>query len=337
LFSGCGGLSLGVVDALAATGQGAHCVAVDTDDTALAVYRRNLPHAETVKGDVMDIIDGDLGTPLTRTERKLRACIGEPVMLVGGPPCQGHSAFNNRTRHRDTRNALYSRMVRAAEVLKAEHVVIENVPGALNDRGRVVQTSIAQLEQLGYDTRVEVVDAAQLGVAQRRKRLVVMASRRPLVDGLIAAHRVPLRSVRWAIEDLKDVVSNALLDAPARSAPQTRRRIARLFAEDLYELPNSERPPCHAEGGHSYVSIYGRLRWDEPSQTVTTGFYSMCMGRNVHPSRPRTITAHEAARLQGLPDHFDFRDAGKRSELARLIGNAVPPKLGFAAAIELLR
>jgi DNA (cytosine-5)-methyltransferase 1 len=155
---------------------------------------------------------------------------------------------------------------------------------------------------------------------------------------MVAAHRVETpRSVRWAIADLESLQAQTLIDQPARSAPQTRGRIDRLFELDLYELPNEYRPPCHAEGNHSYASIYGRLRWDDPAQTVTTGFYSMCMGRNVHPSLRRTITAHEAARLQGFPDSFNFNSVSKRVDLARLIGNAVPPKLGYVIGLELLR
>src|SRR5204863_791570 len=132
------------------------------------------------------------------------------------------------------------------------------------------------------------------------------------------------------IADLEKGASDGLLDEPCASAPQTRRRIDVLFDNDLWDLPNEHRPTCHASGKHSYRSIYGRLRWDQPAQTITTGFYSMCMGRNVHPARRRTITAHEAARLQGIPDWFSFSDVERRGELARLIGNAVPPKLGFA-------
>jgi DNA (cytosine-5)-methyltransferase 1 len=78
------------------------------------------------------------------------------------------------------------------------------------------------------------------------------------------------------------------------------------------------------------------LRWDEPAQTITSGFYSMCMGRYVHPSRQRTLTAHEAARLQFIPDSFSFEAAGTRSALAEMIGNAVPPKLSYVLVRALL-
>lgn len=98
-----------------------------------------------------------------------------------------------------------------------------------------------------------------------------------------------------------------------------------------YDLPDYLRPDCHRLKQHSYKSVYGRLRWDQPAQTITTGFTSMGQGRYVHPARARTITPHEAARLQGFPDYFRFGE-GPRSVWCKLIGNAVPPALGEAVA-----
>jgi DNA (cytosine-5)-methyltransferase 1 len=263
-------------------------------------------------------------------------------VLVGGPPCQGHSDFNNRTRHRDHKNALYSTMVRAAEVLVPQHILIENVPGAINDRGAVVQRTADALVELGYFVAIGVIDLSDLGVPQRRRRLVLMASRTHAVtpEDVVERHRRPPCDVGWAIQDLEalpDEQRTSLLDAVAQSAPATRKRIAYLFDNDLADLPDRERPDCHAGGGHSYKSIYGRLAWDKPSQTITTGFYSMCMGRYVHPSRRRTITAHEAARLQYIPDWFSFDGVRQRTALAHMIGNAVPSRLSYAVAVEWLR
>ena len=340
LFSGCGGLSLGVGEAAAALGYDPSYSALDMNEVALGVYARNLPESQTILGDLSERIDGRLGARPTRREQAFLKEVSRCDVLVAGPPCQGHSAANNRTRHRDTRNLLYLTAVRAAELLEPEHVVIENVPGASSDRGGVVDLAAEELARIGYRIDRGVIDAGALGVPQRRRRLLLLASksRHPQVERLIQPDRVKKpRTVRWAFEDLERVRPRRLVDQPARSAPQTLERIDALFDNDLYELPNRFRPPCHADGGHSYVSIYGRLRWDEPAQTLTTGFYSMCMGRNVHPSRRRTITAHEAARIQGLPDWFCFDDVTKRVELSRMLGNAVPPRLGHAAAMELLR
>src|SRR6185312_3602501 len=103
--------------------------------------------------------------------------------------------------------------------------------------------------------------------------------------------------------------------------------MAFLFEHGLYDLPNNQRPECHRDGNHSYRSVYGRLRWTEPAQTITTGFGSMGQGRYVHPQRRRTLTPHEAARLQTFPDWFDFGKETRRGVLAKAIGNAVPPFL----------
>jgi DNA mismatch endonuclease (patch repair protein) len=109
-----------------------------------------------------------------------------------------------------------------------------------------------------------------------------------------------------------------------------------LIDHDQYDLPNSLRPKCH-HARHSYVSMYGRLRWDSPAQTITTGYGSMGQGRYVHPARPRTITPHEAARLQTLPDFFDLGRFSTRSTWAHVIGNAVPPLLGVHLGVPFLR
>jgi len=339
LFSGCGGLSLGVVEATRALGLGCDIrLAVDFELAATEVFRANFAPAQALTADILTVFDGRVGTHPTRAERRLASAVGDLDLLIGGPPCQGHSDLNNRTRRSDQKNELYFSMVRAAEVLRPEHVLIENVPGALNDRRSVVQRSMDALEDLGYAVSNGVVDMSSIGVPQKRKRLVVLASRtRPLnVDSIVSAYVVPTRSVRWAIEDLESAQAERLLDTPCNSASETRRRIKYLFDRDLYELPDSERPPCHATGDHTYSSIYGRLAWDAPSQTITTGFYSMCMGRYVHPSKQRTLTAHEAARLQMFPDYFDFSCVRRRGDLATMIGNAVPMKLSYLFARELL-
>ena len=340
LFSGCGGITLGVSEAARAVGRSCEVrLAVDFEPIATTVFAKNFPGTRVETADVRQFLPGTHGDRLVDVEKRVRKRVGEVDLLVGGPPCQGHSDLNNRTRRSDAKNELYLSMVRAAEVFEPSHILIENVPGALNDRSQVVQRSMSALDRLGYQVNCDVVDMARIGVPQRRKRLIVLASRSASVDlsRLYELHGVRERGVRWAISDLISTPADSLLNQPARSAPDTLKRIQYLFENELWELPNSERPPCHSSGAHSYNSIYGRLRWDAPSQTITTGFYSMCMGRYVHPSERRTITAHEAARLQYFPDFFDFSSVTKRSEIARLIGNAVPMKLSYVIALELFR
>lgn len=340
LFAGCGGLSLGLYEAARALRlRWEPLLAVDCDAVALETYRRNFA-ARTVRcEDVRAVFDGALGARPTAAERILARTTAEVDVLVGGPPCQGHSDLNNRTRRADSKNALYQAMVRAAEILQPTHVLVENVPGAIHDRDRVVQRSAEEFARLGYEITLGVVDLHELGLPQRRRRLVLLASRtrRVEIDAMVAAHRREPRDVRWAIGDLvARAGTGGAFDQSAVSAPATRTRIDYLFEHDLYELPDSQRPPCHSDGTHSYRSIYGRLGWDRPAQTLTRGFYSMCMGRYVHPVERRTITAHEAARLQYFPDWFDF-GGPSRSQLAVMIGNAAPMRLSYAAAMEWLR
>lgn len=340
LFSGCGGISLGVREACEALGLGFEAVlAADFESAALDTYAANMHPARLVRQPLGDILQLPLGSRLTPDEHMLRADAGRIDLLVGGPPCQGHSDLNNSTRRDDPKNSLYALMARAAEVFEPAHVLIENVLGAAHDRSGVVQMTRERLEQLGYRTTLGIVDGTAVGVPQRRRRLVLLASRErsPVeVDTLSTSMSLPMRDAFWAIGDLQDVAPISIFDEPSKPNADTLRRISYLFDHDLYELPDEMRPPCHRNKRHTYKSIYGRLRWDQPAQTITSGFYSMCMGRYVHPSRPRTLTAHEASRFQFFPDFFDFTPVANRTTLAQIIGNAVPMKLAYVAALGLL-
>ena len=133
--------------------------------------------------------------------------------------------------------------------------------------------------------------------------------------------------------------SDGLFDTPAEHSEVNRRRIDYLFDNNQYNLPNEYRPDSHKHG-HTYPSIYGRLHWDRPSGTITTGFNTPGRGRYIHPERRTTITPHEAARIQGFPDSFEFRlingHMPTRTNLANMIGDAVPPQIGYAAGIAAL-
>jgi DNA (cytosine-5)-methyltransferase 1 len=343
LFAGCGGLTLGLAEAARRCGLGIEVrLAIDADPHAVTVYGNNFPHANIRQGLVEELLDGALGAALTLTERKLRQEVQEVDVLVGGPPCQGHSDLNNHTRRADPRNGLYTRMARATEVLRPSVVFIENVPTVLHDVERVLYVTKDALEKSGYAVADKVVDLATLGAPQRRRRHVILALRgrrsnaQVVLDGLeVRCPQHPERTVRWAIADLLTEKSDALFKTASVPTTKNARRIRYLFDENEYDLPNNRRPVCH-RSDHSYRSMYGRLKWTEPAQTVTTGFGSMGQGRYVHPSRRRTITPHEAARLQMLPDFMDFTTVKTRVSLARLIGNAVPPALGIAIGEKVL-
>ncbi len=147
---------------------------------------------------------------------------------------------------------------------------------------------------------------------------------------------VPVGPFITGLEDEPDH-STALIARPSRMTATNTERIKHLFMNRLYELPDAVRPSCHRDKAHTYQSVYGRLRWGCPAQTITSGFGSMGQGRYVHPQRQRLITPHEAARIQGFPDFFDFSAAGGVTALRTMIGNAVPPPLMISLFEHILR
>jgi DNA (cytosine-5)-methyltransferase 1 len=340
LFSGCGAMSLGIWEACRAVGaRMVPVMALDFNKTALQVYEDNFPGVWSVSKPIELILDGSLGSPSSASERDLVARLGVVDVLVGGPPCQGHSNLNNHTRRADPKNKLYERMARLAELVEPTHVIIENVSAVLHDKGKVVDRTIAHLRQLKYAIDDGVMEAGAIGVPQRRRRHFVVASqdRQPNIRSTVSAFTRSERSVHWAIGDLARIARDKVFDHAGTPSTTSRERMDYLFSNKLFELPDELRPDCHRLEEHTYKSVYGRLRPDSPAQTITSGFLSMGQGRYVHPTQRRTITPHEAARLQFIPDFFDFGSVSKRTALAEMIGNAVPPKLAYVLGVEVLR
>jgi DNA (cytosine-5)-methyltransferase 1 len=344
LFAGCGGMSLGIQEAARRSGcRTETALAIDNDPAALAIYVKNLGEKNTRVAAVQECFDGPIGSAKSSIERKVQRGVGEVDILIGGPPCQGHSDLNNHTRRKDPKNALYLRMARAAAVLRPKFVVIENVSAVQWDKGNVVATTSSALEAAGYSTAARVLDLTRLGVPQTRRRFILLASRIPGLDlrvllSCLARPEIPHadRTVRWAIEDLLHVEGKHVFDTPSTASTANRERIRYMFEHGCYDLPNEIRPACHQNGAHSYKSVYGRLHWDRPAQTITTGFGCIGQGRYVHPQRRRTITPHEAARLQTFPDWFDFGLDTTRGVLAKTIGNAVPPFLMMRLGLSVI-
>jgi DNA (cytosine-5)-methyltransferase 1 len=338
LFSGCGGLSLGVREASTALGKRFESVlAVDNDAPSLEVYKRNFNPAVSIDQDIRSVLSGKTGDRLKSEERCLLKQIGAIDVCLAGSPCQGHSDLNNHTRRNDTRNELYGRIARFAEIAEPTHIIAENVPTLIHGKDRTLDGTIARLEQLGYSVDITTVNLADIGVPQRRKRHVLIASNQSIsIDEIIKRYKVSEeRTLRWAIADLARRAPGSMLDTPSKLHPDNVKRIQYLMKRDEYDLPNDLRPICH-QNDHSYASMYGRLRYDEPAQTITSGFGSPGQGRYVHPTCGRTITPHEAARLQFFPDTFDFSSVKLRTALANMIGNAVPPTLAFVLCLGIL-
>lgn len=351
LFCGCGGLTLGAQEAARAVGLRPWVrLAVDTDKDALAVYGANLRPERTLAADATGLVDFQIvgwgkearfaGSPRL-LHHALEAVTGGVDLLLAGPPCEGHSNLNNRTRRADPRNLLYLDAVAIGVALGAKAIVVENVPEVLKDRSRIAQTADALLRSSGYATTGCILASDQLGWPQTRKRFFLVGSRSstPRLEEVARSLAREPQTLRWAIEDLVDAQEDPLLDSVPALSEENRRRIAYLFDNDLYDLPNHMRPACH-RNGHTYPSVYGRLRWDAPAGTITTGFVTPGRGRFIHPSRRRPLTPHEAARLQGFPDWFQFHlgptSVLKKNSLTKWIGDAVPPILGYAAVLSVV-
>ena len=356
LFAGCGALTLGALEAARVLGlRVVLSGAADSDQSPLDVMRTSLdlPKTSVQRINLEEALDGHLGAPVTSREREFLEGLSDisPSLLLAGPPCQGHSPLNNHTRHDDDRNDLYLRVVRYAELSRPRYCLIENVGTVMRDQRQAVERAIEHLSSLGYQVDHSVIPLNQLGVPQKRRRHILVAAAEGEqafeVNTVLKRHSAgEVRTVEWAIGDLEDTEPTTPFDQASHPSAANALRMNLLHQNDWDDLPNEHRPDCHRlpKTGptgelreHTYKSMYGRLRWDQPAQTVTSGYGSMGQGRYVHPSRPRTLTPHEAARLQFFPDFYRFDVIPQRKKWATMIGNAAPMRLSFAFALEILR
>lgn len=344
-FCGSGGFALGVhLAAEALNYRTTFEAAIDTDDAAVKVHRHNLGTKRPMSESVTRLVDyavsglGDEAKFAYEPEiiSNGLAAIRTTDLFIAGPPCQGHSNLNNHTRRQDPRNGLYVTSVALGIALGARAIVIENVPTVQNSHRDVVTTSIGLLRNSGYSVTSGVLKADDFGAAQRRNRhFLIGILNGKLDEGALArfgeTHKNVGRPLSWAISDLVSHEGTDLWDQAPEPTQVNQKRIDYLFDHDIHDLPDHQRPDCH-KNGTTYTSVYGRMHWDQPSQTITTGIGTPGQGRYIHPTCRRLITPHEAARIQGFPDWFDFAPDGvplKRKNVAKWIGDAVHPILGY--------
>jgi DNA (cytosine-5)-methyltransferase 1 len=327
LFSGCGGLTLG----LKQSGFAVKC-AIEIDPKASAVYAANHPEVRLEVGDIRNIDASKL-----RKSLGLRA--GALDLLAGCPPCQGFSRIrkkNNGRSARDPRNSLIDEFGVFVQVFKPRYVLLENVPGLLDYYKFKLYLGILRAE--GYQTRCAILDAADFGVPQRRKRLLVVASRHGCPPGLQPSSS--RMSVREAIGGLPKPGSSGdrLHDMPERRSERIANliRAIPLNGGGRQALPESMQLACH-KASDGFADVYGRMEWDNVAPTITSGCHNPSKGRFLHPQEHRTISLREASILQGFPRSylFDWR-LGKES-LALMIGNALPPPFVCAQASPIAR
>lgn len=349
LFAGAGGLTLGFASIEATDGGPAFqpVWANDFNDDAVATYNANFGHA--VAGDIVDILeDPDTVIP-------------DADIVSGGPPCQGFSLLN-KNRDGDPRKQLWRPFMEIVERSGARVFVMENVRQLLGSAEFYQIRDEAQ--RLGFEVSSALLCSADYGVPQVRHRAFVVGmrgesptrafppkkthfnpddtdARRGLFEEYTDDAQ-PWRTVRDAIGDLPEPIGTEIRDETppldlhfGRNPTEKSKKRYRAVPPggnrfDLQENAPEITPACWKRKKSGGTDLFGRLWWDRPSVTIRTEFFKPEKGRYLHPVQHRPITHREGARIQSFSDHFEFR--GSKIEIARQIGNAVPPRLAAAIA-----
>ncbi|MGA7498535.1 MAG: DNA cytosine methyltransferase [Isosphaeraceae bacterium] len=314
LFAGCGGLTLGLRQSdFEVLG------AVEFEKTAIEGYQANHPETRLYPLDIRDL-------PPEEAKRGLGLRKGGLDLLAGCPPCQGFSSMrtlNGGRRIQDERNDLIFDFLKFAVALEPKTIIMENVPALARD-GRL-QFVIGRLEEMGYRCKVGVLDAADFGVPQRRRRMLLIASRLGRFD--FPPHAGTKTTVRHAIGSLPPPGQSGdpLHDHPCSRAPHVMEMI-RAIPKDggsRSDLGEDRQLACHRKCD-GFKDIYGRMKWDDVAPTITSGCINPSKGRFLHPEQDRAITLREASLLQGFTPDYVFPVERGRYPVAGLIGNAVP-------------
>ncbi len=338
-FSGAGGLSLGLLQA------GFDIVlSFDNDPVCVETQRLNAKcfQRPAILGRIDEMLDGGL---LDR----IKMPRGELFLLAGGPPCQGFS-IQRIGQDEDFRNELVIKFMRLVVDTEPAYFLMENVPGISGKRGEAILCEAVRIaSEAGYWVHRTTLDAQDFGVPQRRKRVFVVGER---AEGKLPMFVFPAPTtpngrritIFQAIghlpptpDDGKEhpVIPNHRSD---RLSETNKRRLQALQpGQGMKDLPPSLLAECHRIGpdliGHR--NVYGRMSWDDVAPTITARFDSFTRGQFGHPEQLRSISLREGALLQTFPSDFVF--SGNKVDIARQIGNAVPPLLARTIAEQVVR
>lgn len=334
LFCGAGGMTLGFTDPRFGGGFRS-ILAVDNEQSAIDTFNRNFGNHGRCE-DIEQFLETSAQFP-------------EADVVIGGPPCQGFSLLN-KGRENDIRRALWQPYMDIVERSKARVFVIENVPGLLKSfESAQIRDKAAEL---GFKVISDCLLAADYGVPQTRKRAMIVGWKpiggaapdfppRPshTMQGN-GSNLKPWATVQEAIGDLPTPVGTEIREEPAPFNLHFGRSPTAMSVErykavppggnrfDLQKNAPHITPQCWIRKTSGGTDLFGRLWWDRPSVTIRTEFFKPEKGRYLHPEAHRPITHREAARLMGFPDDFEF--CGTKIQIAKQIGNAVPPGLGGA-------
>lgn len=315
LFSGVGGLTEGLRQAGFKTKY-----AFEIDEIASRSYSMNHKEVEVITKDIRKVDINEIKASLK--DEKIH-------LLAGCPPCQGFSAIRRLNKPNpvaDDRNNLIDEYVRFIKELNPFTFMMENVPGlALSSN---FEQAVKELKDIGYVVYYKTVNVKDYGVPQNRKRLVMIGSRLGPIDIAKASNKKV--TVRDKIGGLPHPENSS--DELHKIFPKHTKRIQDLIRDIPHDggsrkdLGESRQLECHKKPNIGFNDVYGRLRWDDYSTTITGGCLNPSKGRFLHPDQDRCISAREAALLQSFPENYKFPTDAPISKIALMIGNALPPQ-----------
>ena len=335
LFCGIGGLTQGFINESLIVSAG-----VDFDESCRYAYEKN-NHAKFIYKDVTQLTVDELNSLYPAEKRKI---------LVGCAPCQPFSIYNYKNNNNvekqkeDTKWRLLYSFSDLIEKTQPEIVSMENVPQLKTfNKGQVFNDFVEHLKKSDYEVSFGIYDAQDYGVPQRRKRLILLASKNGKIDLIPPTHTknnyVTVRQAIGHLNRIKDGehCKDDFLHYSRKLADMTKKRIqATPEGGGWKDWDESLLLECHKKkGGKMYSSVYGRMSWDNVAPTMTTYCTGLNNGRFGHPEQDRAISLREAAILQSFSENYDLIEPNKGfniQTLSRQIGNAVPVGLGQAIA-----
>lgn len=331
LFCGAGGLTHGLEKSGITVNLG-----IDIDPVCEYPYSVN-NKAEFLLKSVDDVEASELLDAYNGADLKL---------LAGCAPCQIFSSYNQKAGSSDKRWWLLLQFLRLIRETDPDLVTMENVPGLIDQD--IFKKFVGDLEKRDYHVDYQVVNCTEYGLPQQRNRLVLLASRLGPIELLSPKKfkRKP-KTVKEAIGKLPSIEAgeiastDPLHQSPSLSEINYKRILVSKPGGTWRDWPEEIVADCHKKkSGKTYPSVYGRMSWDEPAPTITTQFFGFGNGRFGHPEQNRAISLREGAILQSFPKNYKFtapREPIRKKILGRLIGNAVPVKLGEVIGKSILK
>ena len=328
LFCGAGGLSYGLMKAGITVSAG-----IDFEESCKYPFEQNIDNAKFIHYDISKI-------PESLIIQQYNS--GTIKLLAGCAPCQPFSSLSfslTKDRKKSDKWPLLNHFSRLVSEVKPDLVTMENVPQLSKED--IFKEFLDTLESEGYHVFYTIVNAEKYGLPQRRRRLVLLASKLGDIRILTPEElNMSQKTVKDAIYNLPRInagekYTNDILHYARKLSDINLKRIKASKPGGTWkDWPESLRLECHKkESGSTYTSVYGRMEWNKPSSTITTQFTHFGTGRYGHPEQHRSITLREAAILQSFPKNYKFIEKEEDfsfKKLGLMIGNAVPVDLGYA-------